>query len=86
MSERKPEQTGDNENKAGMGANKGDLQAGDIRWLTPPPGMAEVNGKLVPEDKGPAGATPRKLSKEQRRDLAGRLRAKLGLAASKRAS
>ncbi|AWY07492.1 hypothetical protein SEA_LAZERLEMON_9 [Streptomyces phage LazerLemon] len=80
----KTPQTGDNPNKPGVGPNKGDLKPGDISWVTPPPGMAERNGVLEPVGKGPQGATVKVLSKAQRRDLAGRIKAKLGLAASKR--
>ena len=87
----KTPQTGDNANKPGAGPNKGDLQAGDISWVTPPPNMVERGGRLVPTSKAsarvnatPEGATPKKLSKGQRRDLAQRIRAKLGLAASKK--
>lgn len=36
------------------------------------------------EDATPDGATPKALSKEQRRDLAGRIKAKLRLAAGRR--
>lgn len=87
----KTAQTGDNPNKPGSGPNKGDLQAGDISWVTPPPNMVERGGRLVPKGKAsarvndaPKGATTKTLSKAQRRDLAGRIRAKLGLAASKK--
>lgn len=78
-----PKQTGDNPNQPGKGANKGDLAKGDIRWVTPPP-KAPAAKKRV--NDGPDTATPKALSKGQRRDLARRIKAKLGLAASKRAS
>jgi hypothetical protein len=83
----KTPQTGDNPNQPGYGPNKGDLQAGDITWVTPPPNMEEKGGRLQPKKRvnaGPESATPKKLSGGQRRDLARRIRAKLGLAASKK--
>jgi hypothetical protein len=81
--DRETPQTADNPNKAGQGPNKGDLKAGEIRWLTPPPGMEEHDGKLVPEGEGRRvngdedPATVKGLSRGQRRDLARRIRAKL---------
>lgn len=92
MSDQRPEQTGDNPNREGEGPNKGDLQRGDIRWITPPPGMEEHDGKLVPEGEGrrvndgDRPTTVKALSGGQKRDLAKRIRAKLGLAASDRSS
>lgn len=78
-----PKQTGDNPNQTGVGPNKGDLKPGDITWVTPPPNMAERNGRLTPTGAGPEGATTKGLSKAQRRDLGKRIKAKLRLAAGK---
>lgn len=77
-----PAQSGDNPNQPGVGPNKGDLSPEDIHWVTPPP-KAPARRERV--NAGPEGATPKALNKDQRRDLAGRIRRKLGLAASKRA-
>jgi len=79
----KAAQTGDNPNTEGVGPNKGDLAQGDIRWVTPPP-KAKGKAKRQRVNAGPEGATPKALSKAQRKDMADRIRAKLGLAASKR--
>lgn len=52
----------DNPNKPGVGPNKGDLQEGDIEWVVPPT-YDESRQKT--------------LSGPQRRDLAGRIKARL---------
>jgi hypothetical protein len=67
MSEQK--QTADNPNKDGAPQrDKFQYEEGDIEWIKPPRGV-----------NAPAGsATAKKLSKGQARDLAKRIRAKLG--------
>ncbi|QFG07824.1 hypothetical protein SEA_ARACELI_10 [Streptomyces phage Araceli] len=79
MSEKqKTTQTGDNPNKEGsFQADKFQYREGDIEWIKPPSGAPGGS---------PDTATPKALSKDQRRDLAGRIRAKLRLAAGKRPS
>lgn len=76
MADKTP-QTADNPNKAGIGPNKGDLGPGDIEWIKPPKSAERVN-------KPPVKVATKKLSGSQRGDLARRLRAKLGMAATKK--
>lgn len=81
-------QTGDNPNKQAPGATKnpGDLKAGDIKWITLPPNMdVAPDGTMTPKAGAKGGkVTTKTLSGSQRRDLAGRIRAKLRLAATKK--
>jgi len=79
MSEKqKVPQTGDNPNiDGGPQPEKFQYHEGDIEWIKPPAGVRGAT---------PETATPKALSKEQRRDLGKRIKAKLRLAAGKRPS
>jgi hypothetical protein len=74
----------DNPNKTSTGPNKGNLGRGDVEWVTLPPNMEERDGKLVPKGGRPDGSATKGLSGPQKRDLAGRIKAKLRLAAAKK--
>lgn len=70
MSEKKQAaQTADNPNKDGAyQADKFQYAEGDIEWIKPPAGV---------RDATPETATPKRLSREQAKDLGRRIRAKL---------